>query len=276
MKFLKTHCIWAVLLMATACSTETIRVSDEVSTREYDFGSITALEVATDFKAYVSFSDTEERFRIEANDNLFEKIDIFRQGDKLTVKLKNNVNVRGKEILNLFITTRRISNYTASSDASIFLETPLNTASASINLSSDAFFEGDITTERFDLRGSSDSKAKLYLDVDQAIVNLSSGAEIEGEVIINEADVKLSSDSTVDVMGRVEDLDATLSSDSKFKDYALEVEHLKVNLSSDSKAYLTVSKTIDVTANSDSKLFYKGEADIIRQVLSSDGRVIKK
>lgn len=262
--------------MVTACSTETIRVSDEISTQEYDFENITGLEVATDFKAYVDFSQVEEKVRIEANANLFDKIEVFQKQGTLVVKLKNNVNVKGKETLNLYVGSANISSFKASSDAAIFLENPLNTTSASLTLSSDAFFDGEIISERFDFRASSDSKAVLYLEAREANMNLSSGSSLEGEITLDKADAELSSDSVIDMVGSITELKAELSSDGRLRDFGLLIEHLKMDLSSDSKAYLTVSGTIDVAANSDSRLFYKGDAEIIRQVLTSDAKVIKE
>ncbi len=272
----KTFIIAVLSIAMTSCSYETIRVSDEIVTLEYDFDDITALEVATDFKAYVTFSETEERVRIEANDNLIEKINVYKDRGRLVVKLDNNLRIKGRETLNLFVTTRNISDFKASSDASIFLDSPLATTTVAIELSSDAYFEGDITANDFELRASSDSKAKLYLKANDAYMNLSSGADLDGESDVEKGVVKLSSDAVIDMIGNINDLEATLSSDSELKDYGLQVSNLEISLSSDSDAYLSVSETIDVTANSDSRLFYKGDAEIIRQVLSSDGKVIKK
>lgn len=272
----KTTLTLVVGFVLASCTYETIRVSETISTREYNFRDISALEVATDFKAYVTFSETEERVRIQANDNLFERINVKQQGGKLTVKLDNNLSLRGKEVLNLFITARSISNFRASSDASIFLDSPLEAKNVSIRLSSDAYFQGDITSDDFRLEASSDSEALLYATAIEGDMDLSSGAKLEGELDLDFCSLNLSSDSTMDFMGAIKELDARLSSDSKLRDYGLEVEDLKISLTSDSDAYLTVSNTIDVTANSDARLFYKGDAEIIRQVLSSDGQVIKK
>ncbi len=272
----KTLLILTAGFLLTSCTHETIRVSETISTREYDFQDISALEVATDFKAYVTFSETEERVQIQANDNVFERINVRQQGGKLTVKLDNNLSLRGKEVLNLYVTTRSISDFKASSDASIFLDSSLEAKNVSISLSSDAYFQGDVTSENFRLEASSDSEALLYVTAIEGDIDLSSGAKLEGELQFDFGVFRLSSDSTMDFMGSVKQLDARLSSDSNLRDYGLKVEDLKISLTSDSDAYLTVSNTIDVTANSDARLFYKGDAEIIRQVLSSDGRVIKK
>lgn len=266
----------AIGVLASSCSYETIRVSDEVSTREYDFDNITALSVATDFKAYVTFSETEERVSIKANDNLLDKISIYQEGERLVVKLKNRINIRGQETLQLYITMAEITDFDASSDAAIYLDDPLNAGEVRIDLSSDAYFEGNITASDFELRASSDSAADLYIDAPTTYMSLSSGAQVNGEIDTQNATFKLTSDSTIDIVGNTNSLNATLSSDSKLSDYGLQVEDLEISLSSDSDAYLTVTNTIDVTASSDARLFYKGNAEIVRQVLSSDGRVIKK
>ncbi|MDC6366106.1 MULTISPECIES: GIN domain-containing protein [Flavobacteriaceae] len=265
----------AVSMLVTSCYHDTVWVSDEISTRHYDFDNITSLQVATDFKAYVTFSETEESVSIRANDNLFSRMDVYMEGRKLVVKIENNVHVKGKETLNLYVTTRNISKFKASSDAAIFLESPLNTSDVSIELSSDAYFEGDITATDFELKASSDSEAFLYLDALDSYMDLSSNAYLRGEANIENGTIRLSSDAVVDLDGTIDDLNARLSSDSDLKDYGLRVEDLEIELTSDSDAYLTVDNTIDVTANSDSTLHYRGDAEIIRQNLSSDGRVIK-
>lgn len=260
----------------TSCVQESIWVSEEVSTRDYDFDNIRALQVSSDFRAYVTFSDTEEKVSIKANDNLFRRIDAYMEGSKLVVKLENNVRVRGKETMELYVTTKNISKFKASADAAIYMESPINTNTVSIELSSDAYFEGDITADDLELHMASDSEAEMYLDVQDAYLNLSSSSRLQGESKIKDAKIRLASDAEVDMVGTVESLDAIMSSDSELKDYGFEVQDLRIDLTSDSDAFLTVTGTIDVTANSDSRLYYKGDAEIIRQVLSSDGKVIKK
>lgn len=260
----------------TSCVQESIWVSEEVSTRDYDFDNIRALQVSSDFRAYVTFSDTEEKVSIKANDNLFRRIDAYMEGSKLVVKLENNVRVRGKETMELYVTTKNISKFKALADAAIYMESPINTNTVSIELSSDAYFEGDITADDLELHMASDSEAEMYLDVQDAYLDLSSSSRLQGESKIKDAKIRLASDAEVDMVGTVESLDAIMSSDSELKDYGLEVQDLRIDLTSDSDAFLTVTGTIDVTANSDSRLYYKGDAEIIRQVLSSDGKVIKK
>ncbi|MEZ4810242.1 MAG: head GIN domain-containing protein [Allomuricauda sp.] len=266
----------AVGLVVASCDQETVWVSNEISSHHYDFEHIRALQVSSDFRAYVTFSETEESVVIEANDNLFKRMDVYMEGSKLVVKLENNIRVKGRETLNLYVTTRDISKFKASADAAIFLENPLHSDNVSVELSSDAYFEGDITTDDFELRAESNGRAEVFLEATEAYLDLSSDAYLEGEATIGNAVARLSSDATVELLGTMDQLDAKLSSDSKIKDFGLEVSDLKIDLTSGGKAYLTVTETIDVMASSDGILYYKGDADIVRQVLSSGGKLIKK
>jgi len=70
------------------------------------------LEGNDNFKVYINFSDTEEKLRVQANDNLHNYILINKEDIKLTVKLDNVQRIKGKETLNVFITTKNIDNFT--------------------------------------------------------------------------------------------------------------------------------------------------------------------
>lgn len=260
----------------TSCSQETVRVSSEVESRDYNTTDFTALEVSSGFKTYVSFSDSETSVRIEANQNLFEKIKVVHRNGKLSVGLVNNVRIKGKETLNLFIVTSDINSFRLSSDSSILLDTPLNTQNVSIDLSSDAHFDGDVIADDFKLVCSSDSSASIFAEVQTANVNLSSGSNYEGGLVANAAELRLTSDADFFATGEVGQMNAQLSSDANLKDFSMSVQDLNINLSSDSKAYLSVSERITVSASSDAVLYYKGDAQIVQQNTSSGGKVVRQ
>ena len=71
-----------------ACDHDTIRASGEVTSLEYSIPEYSELEVSNAFNAYVTFSDTEESIRIEANDNLHDKIVVNQEGNALIIRLK--------------------------------------------------------------------------------------------------------------------------------------------------------------------------------------------
>ncbi len=238
MKSITIFGLLATLLMVSSCDTESIRVSDEISTREYSFTDYSKLELAGDFDAYVRFSDTEERIEIEANANLQDKIIVSKTGNTLKIRLENNVSVRGNATMKAYITTRNIDDYRVSGDSFVQLENLLATDNIAIEVLGDSRFTGELET--------------------------------------NNLFINLKGDSEVNAFGTATTLNADLSGDSELKDYDLAVEELILDLSGDSEAYLTVSETIDVDASGDSVLNYRGNAEIIRQRLTGDSRIRKR
>lgn len=214
-----------------------IGISDDVTTKHIHVSNFTRLEVSNDFNAYITFSDTEESVEIEANDNLHRHIIVENDGGRLIIRLKNNLNVIGRETLNVYITTRKINDFRVNGDSRITLNNLLSDSSIKIRATGDSYFYGEIDTNNLDLIILGDSKADLY--------------------------------------GYVKNLDADLAGDSSLIDYNLTVENLKVKLSGDSDAYLTITKSIEIDASGDSSLHYKGDAIVTHQHLTGDSKIVK-
>ncbi|UOY06412.1 DUF2807 domain-containing protein [Muricauda sp. SCSIO 64092] len=230
--------ILATVLLVSSCDTESIRVSDTISTRQYSFSNYEALELSGDFNAFVTFSETEERIEIEANDNIQSKIRVSQDGNTLKIRLENNVALRGNATMNAYITTRNISRYRVSGDSSVELENLLVANTVTVDVLGDSRFYGEVDT--------------------------------------NNLSVDVKGDSVIDVFGTAGTANVDLSGDSTIKDYDLVVEDLTIDMSGDSSAYLSVNGTIDIDASGDSALNYRGDAEIIRQRLTGDSRIQKR
>jgi hypothetical protein len=230
--------LMVIALFVSSCDTESIRASDEVSTREYSFADYSGLQISGDFDAFVRFSETEERIEIETNTNLQDKILVSKDGNTLKIRLNNNVNVRGNATMKAYITTQNISDYRISGDSYVELENVLLSDHVSIDVTGDSHFIGEIeaTTLFVDLKG----------------------------------------DSEVDAFGTTNTLNADLSGDSELKDYNMVVADLILKLTGNSEAILSVSETIDVDASGDSELNYRGGAEIIRQRLTGGSKINKR
>ena len=175
--------VFSVLLIS--CEKDTITASEEITTKDYEFSAYTSLEVNDNFKVYINFSDTEEKLRVQANDNLHKYILVNKESNKLTVKLDNVRRIKGQETLNVFITTKSIDNF-----------------------------------------------------------NVKGNAKLDGNC--------------------------------ELSDYDLSVDTLKIDLSGNSNAYLTVNNSISIDASGNSVLSYKGNASIAHQKLSSGSKIVKK
>lgn len=240
MKTNKLILILSILsLIILSCSVDTIRIdgNDYITSKNYDYSNYSGIEISDGFNAYITFSDTEESIEIEANDNLHPYIITTKHNNSLVIKLKNNINIKGPATLNVYIKTKSIINFKASADTKIYLQNKLTTNNVEVNLSADCFFGGELDINNLKYYGSADSRADLY--------------------------------------GKVNFLEANLSADSKISGYGLEINDLKIKMSADCDAYLTVKETIDIDAFADCALFYKGNATIVNQNLRANSRVVK-
>ena len=227
-----------IIVSQFSCSVDTIRPSDEVNTISYSFSDYNALEVSNNFNAFVTFSNTEEKIEIEVNDNLQEHVIVKMIDGKLSVRLRNLINIRGEEVLNLYITTKNISSFKVSGDSNITLENLLSAPNVNIESTGDSNFYGQVAISNLNIIAKGDSK--------------------------------------IDIYGNVDALDAIIQGDSKLDDHDLIIKNLRIRLSGDSTGNVYVSQSIDVNASGDSFLYYKGDAQIIHQQLTGGSGVIHK
>lgn len=238
---MRTKSIIIVLILAlgvlTSCDHESIRASDEVSSLDYAIPEYSTLKVSNAFNTYVTFSDTEESVRIEANENLHDRIIVKRDGNALIIKLKSLTSVRGNATLNAYIVTKDISNFDIAGASKLTLENVWNGNNGRIELSGASNFNGEVAVDR------------LNLDMTGA--------------------------SSLDLYGTASALDADLAGSSDIRDFDLTVKDLKMDMSGASEAYLSISESIDIQASGASSLKFKGDAKITYKRLSGASEIVK-
>ena len=239
---MNTSKLFIVLILSigllTSCDHDTIRASDEVTTLDYSIPDYSKIKVSNAFNVYVTFSETEESVRIEANENLHNKIIVKRDGNALIIRLKKLTNVRGNATLNAFITTNNIAEFDMGGASSLTLENPWN--------------------------------------VQNGIIELSGASDFTGEVLADRLELDLGGASTTNIFGNVGSMYADLSGSSDIRDFDLSVERLNIEMSGASEAYLSVSQLIDIEASGASELNYKGAAEIGRKELSGASEIKNK
>lgn len=225
------------IALLTSCDHDTIRASDAVSSLDYAIPDYATLEVSNAFNTTVTFSDTEESIRIEANENLHDRIVVKREGNSLVIRLKKFTNVRGNATLNAYIVTKDISNFDISGASKITLENLWDTPNGRIELSGASNFTGEVAVDR------------LNLDLNGA--------------------------SRLDSYGSATSLDAELSGSSDIRDFDLAVENATLEMSGASEANLSISESIDIRASGASSLKFKGNAKITYKRLSGASEIVK-
>ncbi|MDB4293186.1 DUF2807 domain-containing protein [Maribacter sp.] len=226
---------FVALGLLTSCDHETIRASDETTSLDYSIPDYSNLKISHAFNAYVTFSDTEESIRIEANDNLHDRIVVQKDGNSLIIKLKKFTNVKGNATLNAYIVTKDISRFDLSGASSLTLENEWVVQNGDIELSGASNFSGEVRAER------------LNLDLGGA--------------------------SRTSIFGSTATMYADLSGSSEIVDYDLAVSQLNMDLSGASEAFLSVSESIAIEASGASILNYKGNPVITKQELSGASEI---
>lgn len=212
-----------------------VKLSSDTTTKSFDFSDYTKLDVASDFKVNVNLSEGNETITVKANSNLMQYVTVYKEGSTLFLRLKKNTWFKGKMILDVAISTAMITDYTASSDAVVTLQTPLTTDTVRIDCKGDAIFEG-------------------VLQVNTLIVHAKSDAQVK-------------------VSGSAKTMTADLKSDSEFKNKDFTVNDLTISLNGDSQAIVTVTNTLHATANGDSELRYAGNPSKVQQRSRGDSDI---
>jgi len=234
MKFLLSTLLLFITLTGGLAQNH-IKLSSKTVTKDFSFTNFDALDVANDFKVIINFSNGPSSIKVTANENLMDKVAVSKQGKTLTIRLKDNLWLKGPVILDVQITAPMINSYKVASDTTVILTTPLKSYNVNIDLRGDSVFKGTLDTKKLQLMARSDSE--LYLQ------------------------------GTVGVMT------ADLSGDSELKAKELIVQDLKIELNGDSDAKITVQNSLDAYARGDSDLQYKGNPKIISKRVRGDSDI---
>jgi hypothetical protein len=240
---MKTKHIIRVLLIALlplvlpGCAS-VIKPATTVTKQQRSVTGFRSIEVENAITLLVSITEHDhETIEIEASENLHQYIVTDKDGDRLVVKLQEDISVDGPAVIRVYVGAKRVDELIASGASVIILQNSLRQDKLELTLSGASTFSGTIETDKF------------------------------------EAD--LSGASSADVSGFTDKLVLKETGASTFGNYALVSDLAKVDLSGASRAELMVNKEVDVEASGASTLNYKGSGTIDSQDLSGGSAVNK-
>lgn len=227
-------CILAIFIGTQVYAQKPVKLSSDTKTKSFDFSNYTKLDVASDFHVNVTLGQ-QDAITVKANSNLMDYVKVYKEGNTLFLRLKKNTWFKGKMVLDVDLSTKMITDYAASSDAVVILNTPLKTDKVHISCKGDAIFKGALH--------------------------------------VNSLVVQAKSDAQVKVTGSAKTMTADLKSDSEFKNRDFTVNDLTISLNGDSQATVTVTKSLNATANGDSELRYAGNPAKVKQSARGDSDI---
>jgi len=143
----------ALTLVMSGCSEEGINGKGPVVEEERMIDEFTSLYLQIPAKLYV-YSGSESSVRIRSNQNLMSRIETTVINGELRIETIPDVWIRNTDVLNVYVTSDLVSNFSINGSGLIMIEDCLDTNSAS-----------------FEINGSGDIHACGETDVLSVVVN---------------------------------------------------------------------------------------------------------
>lgn len=225
-------------ILLSACENQKINPSSNITTQDRTVADYSGIVISTVFEVDVTFSTTEEKVEIEANENLHAYIDVIKEGNDLIIKVKDNTSIQGNSTLRAHITTMSALEKISVSDASSLV---MNNT----------------------------------LVTDAITLSVSDASNIDGKLEANTTNIYLDGASQLSLEGMTNTMNANVDDASKLGGYEMVIEDIICVLSGASETNLTVQETIDLRASDASIFRYKGDAVIVDIDLSDAAQIIK-
>ena len=238
MKNLKAITAILILAVVTACETDKINPSSNITIQDRSVMDYTAIKVSTVFEVDVTISDTEEKIEIEANENLHAYIDVYKEGNELIIKVKDKTSITGRATLKAHITT----GY------------PIN--KITVNEASRLVMNNQLTTDNIQL--------------------LADGASyVQAKVTAGSSVVRLEGSARLDISGTADQMNLKIYDAGELNGLDMSVNDVLAEMEGAAQASLEVNETIDLTARDAAVFTYRGNAVITNIDLTDAAEIIK-
>jgi hypothetical protein len=189
--------------------------SGNVETKEYTFSDFNEVEISSAFEFDISQSGSYS-INITADDNVFDKIEVTKEGDTLKIGLRTFTGL-GPVTLKAEVTMPELYGLSVSGASHGTVSDFSSTEDLDLTVSGASKVTGDITTGDVDFNVSGASTVQLEGSANNIAADVSGASRLNlGGFAVNNADITFSgaSNGTVNVSGK---LDANLSGASNLK-----------------------------------------------------------
>jgi hypothetical protein len=204
-------------------------------TKDYPLKGFTAIEVGSAFKVDVAQA-ADFAVAVTADDNLFDQVDVYVEGDTLRIAMKPGSFVN--------------AGYRASVKLPALKRIQVSGAST-------AYLSGITTDEQLDVRASGASR-------------------LEGDVKANSLNLDLSGASKATLNGTAAAATLEVGGASSAKLEGLRTKDVRANLSGASTASVDASDSLDANLSGASRLTYAGQAKVSSQSVTGASTLARK
>lgn len=232
------------LLFISSCSEDVedpISATGALKTKEVKYDKniqFNTLELNSGIIGHVEFDEnlTESVVTIETNENILEYVEVVQNGKSLSLKLKDK-KYGDNIVVKCNIKTNKIGN--------------------------------------LKLTGKSTITIDNILILDTLVMDISGNSKVVGQITCGYVDLKLTGNSKAELTGNATTTKLNLSGESIFSGFDFFVNDFIGEFSGNSVASISINSKLSITASGSSILNYKGNPEILLQVLSG-GSVINK
>jgi len=208
-----------------------------IKTEERSVSAFKNVEAAGAVKLYVSQGDLKP-VRIETDENLLPYIEVIQDGDQITIRNKEHVNLNPTHDIKIYVTSPLYNKIEVSG-------------------ASDIIGQGKITnSENLELNASGAGNIDMEVDAPKL------SAEITGS-------------GTMNIKGQTKDADLNLTGAADAHCFDLMSENMKVDISGAGSAEVFASVKLDADVSGAGSVKYKGNA-AVNQHISGAGSVQKE
>lgn len=238
MKKIRILATLAGLTILAACDNQSINPSSNITIQDRSVGEYTGIVVSTVMEVDVTFSDTEEKIEIEANENLHAYIDVYLSGNQLIVKVKDNTSIKGSATLRAHIYTGNpIEKVIISDAASLIMNNELSTNNILLAMADATFMNANVSS--------------------------------------NTALVRMEGAAKMMLTGDCGEMDLFMYDATELRGFDMQVDDVIAQLEGAADSELTINDTIVLAAKDASSFSYKGDA-VITDISLQDAAEINK
>ena len=213
--------------------------SGNLETRQFNFSDFTKLDISSAFEFEIVQSGSYS-VSITADDNLFEHIQVSKEGETLRIGLKTLTSL-GPVTMKAVITMPQLRGM-------------------DISGASKGSVSNFNSTENLDIEVSGASSLELVeISAGDVEFDVSGASKATGDITASNAEFDVSGASTVQLEGSASDIVADVSGASRMKLAGFTVNNADVSLSGASNGTVNLSGKLDANLSGASKLEYIGE-----------------
>lgn len=215
----------------TAC--DQVSGSGRVATESRNVPKFSRLEVAGSMDVYIT-QGTGGTAMLEAEDNILQLIELQVEGEILTVKFRNNVNIRTHKDIKVQLTTEQLTAVEAA--------------------------------------GSGDIKVGSHFTTDGPVaLSIAGSGDLEAGFSAPEVKVNIAGAGDVDVKGETRDLHINIAGSGNCDASELMAETADIDIAGSGDVKLHASRAIKAAIMGSGNIYYKGEPSININKMGSGG-----